>query len=103
EVATTAGSLLGGITAQLVAETTLQRLFGIVSIAGAFVMLGRINTRNVNADPAADPGRLGGRFHEEESGGVVTYRIKRLPLGLFASFLAGKVSALLGLRGRETK
>jgi uncharacterized protein len=99
EVATTAGSLLGGITAQLVAETTLQRLFGIVAIAVAFVMLGRINTRNVMVDPAADPGRLGGRFHEEESGGVVTYRIKRLPLALVASFIAGNVSSLLGIGG----
>src|SRR6266699_655909 len=31
EVATAAGSLLGGITAQLVAPSTLQRLFGVVS------------------------------------------------------------------------
>ena len=99
EVATTAGSLLGGITAQMVAETTLQRLFGVVSIAVALVMLGRINRRNVILDPAADPGRLGGRFHEEESGGVVTYRIKRLPLALVASFIAGNVSSLLGIGG----
>ena len=61
EVATTAGSLLGGITAQLVAESTLQRLFGIVAIAVAFVMLGRINRRNVITDSDADVGRLGGR------------------------------------------
>jgi len=99
EVATTAGSLLGGITAQLVSDTTLQRLFGVVSIGVAFVMLGRINRRNVILDPAADPGRLGGRFHEEESGGVVTYRIKRLPLALAASFIAGNVSSLLGIGG----
>jgi uncharacterized membrane protein YfcA len=99
EVATTAGSLLGGITAQLVADTTLQRLFGVVSIAVALVMLGRINRRNVILDPAADAGRLGGRFHEEESGGVVTYRIKRLPLALVASFIAGNVSSLLGIGG----
>ncbi len=99
EVATTAGSLLGGITAQFVAETTLQRLFGVVAIAVAFVMFGRINRRNVIADPAADIGRLGGRFYEEESGGMVAYRIKRLPLALFASFIAGNVSSLLGIGG----
>jgi uncharacterized membrane protein YfcA len=99
EVATTAGSLLGGITAQFVAESVLQRLFGIVAIAVAFVMLGRINRRNVIADPAADHGRLGGRFHEGESGGIVAYRIKRLPLALVASFIAGNVSSLLGIGG----
>src|SRR5258708_6807387 len=46
-VATAAGSLLGGITAQFVAESTLQRIFGVVAIAVAIVMLGRINRRNV--------------------------------------------------------
>jgi len=99
EVATTVGSLLGGITAQFVAESTLQRLFGVVAAAVAAVMLGRINRRNVILDPTIDPGRLGGRFHEEESGGMVSYRVKRLPLALFASFIAGNVSSLLGIGG----
>jgi len=99
EAATTVGSLLGGITAQLVAESVLHRLFGVVAIAVAAVMLGRINKRNVILDPAVDPGRLGGRFYEEESGGIVTYRMKRLPLALFASFIAGNVSSLLGIGG----
>ena len=99
EVATTAGSLLGGITAQFVAETALQRLFGIVAMSVALAMFSRINKRNVIADPLADPGRLGGRFYEEESGGVVTYRIRRLPLALVASFIAGNVSSLLGIGG----
>src|SRR6185436_6021555 len=87
EVATTLGSLLGGITAQYVAESTLQRLFGLVAIAVAGVMLGRINRRNVISDPMVEPGHLGGRFHEKESGGIVVYRVKRLPLALCASFV----------------
>jgi len=99
EAATTLGSLLGGITAQLVAESVLQRLFGIVAIAVAAVVLGRVNKRNVILDATVDPGRLGGRFYEEESGGMVSYRVKRLPLALFASFIAGNVSSLLGIGG----
>jgi uncharacterized membrane protein YfcA len=99
EVATTAGSLLGGITAQFVAESTLERLFGVVAIAVAFVMIARINTRNVMTDPDADAGHLGGRFHEAESGCVVSYRVKRLPLALAGSFIAGNVSSLLGIGG----
>ena len=99
EAATTLGSLLGGITAQLVAESMLQRLFGIVAIAVAAVVLGRVNKRNVILDATVDPGRLGGRFYEEESGGIVSYRVKRLPLALFASFVAGNVSSLLGIGG----
>jgi uncharacterized protein len=103
EVATAAGSLLGGITAQLVAESTLQRLFGLVAIFVAAVMVARVNRRNVISDPHADPGRFGGRFYDAESGCVVTYRIKRLPLALFASFVAGNLSSLLGIGGGVIK
>lgn len=99
EAATTIGSLLGGITAQLVAESVLNRLFGVVAVAVAAVMLGRVNKRNVILDPTVDPGRLGGRFYEDESRGIVSYRIKRLPLALFVSFIAGNVSSLLGIGG----
>ena len=45
------------------------------------------------------PGRSAGAIHEEESGGTVTYRVKRLPLALAASFVAGNVSSLLGIGG----
>ena len=99
EVATVAGGLLGGITAQMVAESTLQRMFGLVAIVVAAVMLQRVNKRNVILDDQADPGRLGSRFYEAESGGMVTYRIKRVPLALAASFLAGNLSSLLGIGG----
>jgi uncharacterized membrane protein YfcA len=99
EVATVAGSLFGGITAQVFSESTLQRMFGAVAVLTALVMFGRLNKRNVILDPAAEPGRLGGRFYEVESGGMVTYRIKRLPAALLASFVAGNLSSLLGLGG----
>ncbi len=103
EVATVAGSLLGGITAALFAESTLQTLFGIVATAVALVTLTRLNRRNVILDPHAEPGRLGGRFYEAESNGIVTYRIKRLPVAMLASFVAGNVSSLLGIGGGIVK
>ena len=99
EVATAAGSLLGGVTAQFVSQSALQRLFAIVAVIVALIMLSRLRHRNVILDPAADPGVLGGRFHEDESGGTVTYRVKRLPLAIAASFVAGNVSSLLGIGG----
>jgi uncharacterized membrane protein YfcA len=68
EVATVAGSLLGGLTAHFFSETTLQRLFGVVTLLAACAVLARVNRRNVLLDPAVDPGQLGGRFHEDESG-----------------------------------
>lgn len=99
EVATAAGSFLGGVTAQFVAQSVLQKMFGFVAVIVALIMLSRLRRRNVILDPAADPGVLGGRYHEEESGGTVTYRVKRLPLALGASFIAGNVSSLLGIGG----
>jgi uncharacterized membrane protein YfcA len=103
EVATAAGSLLGGVTAQMVAQATLQKLFGIVASIVAMMMLSRLNRRNVILDPSADTGLLGGRYYEEESGGTVTYRVKRLPVALVASFIAGNVSSFLGIGGGVIK
>jgi uncharacterized membrane protein YfcA len=99
EVATAAGSLFGGVTAQFLAQSTLQRLFGVVAMAVAIIMMTRLSRRNVILDPSADPGVLGGRFYEEESGGTVTYQVKRLPVAVVASFVAGNVSSMLGIGG----
>ena len=99
EVATAAGSFLGGVTAQFMSQSVLQRLFGFVAVIVALIMLSRLRKRNVILDPAADPGILGGRYYEEESGGTVTYRVKRVPLAVGASFIAGNVSSLLGIGG----
>src|SRR5437899_3142178 len=103
EVATVGGSLLGGVTAQMLAQTTVQRLFGVVTAIVAVIMLGRLQRRNVILDPLADPGTLGGRFYEGESGTTVTYQVKRLPVALAASFVAGNVSSLLGIGGGVIK
>lgn len=103
EVATAAGSVLGGITAQMLAQATLQKLFGVVAALTALVTIRRLRKRNVILDPAVQPGLLGGRYHEDESGGTIVYRVKRLPLGLAASFVAGNVSSLLGIGGGVIK
>ena len=103
EVATVAGSLLGGLTSHLFSEATLQRLFAVVTVLSAASVLGRVNRRNVLAHPDAHPGELGGRYHDAEVGGPVCYQVKRLPLGMIASFLAGNVSSLLGVGGGVVK
>jgi uncharacterized membrane protein YfcA len=103
EVATVAGSLLGAVTAQHLGQATLEKAFGVVAAIVAMIMVSRMRTRNVMLDPAADPGLLGGRYHEDESGGVVTYRVRRMPVALVASFIAGNVSSLLGIGGGVIK
>lgn len=99
EVATAAGGLAGGLAAQILTDRALDRLFALATAAIAGVMLARLERRNVIRDPGADPGRLGGRFYEHESGGEVVYRVRRLPLALAVSWVAGSVSGLLGIGG----
>jgi uncharacterized membrane protein YfcA len=100
EVATTAGALTGGIVATALAPRTLQAMFAVVAAFTAVVMLTRLQRRNVRpATAQSESGLLGGRFHEAESGGEVVYSVRRLPMGLAASFVAGSVSSLLGLGG----
>ncbi len=104
EVATTAGALGGGIVAALLSARTIEALFGVVAGATAIVMLTRLERRNVRPVTAdASLGRLGGRFYEAESGGEVVYSVRRLPLGLAASFVAGSISSLLGVGGGIVK
>jgi len=103
EVATAAGSVLGGITAQFVTQAMLQRLFAFVTAAVAVVTIARSNRRNVFVATDADPGQLGGRFYDREHACDVVYRIRNLPLALGASFIAGNVSSLLGIGGGVIK
>src|SRR2546430_13122384 len=60
EVATVGGSLLGGVTAQLLAQTTLQRLFGVVAAVVSVIMLSRLQPPNAILDPPANSGGLCG-------------------------------------------
>jgi uncharacterized membrane protein YfcA len=103
EVATAAGGLVGGMTAQLLSPQTLYVVFGAVLTVVAAVMFSRLDRRNVILDPTADPGRYGGRFYDEESGREVVYRVRRMPLALAGSFLAGNISSLLGIGGGVLK
>jgi uncharacterized membrane protein YfcA len=98
EIATTAGGLTGGLLAQGMSDRALHALFAGVAAAIAFVMIGRLEVRNI-LESTVEPGRLGGRFYDLESGREVAYRVKRLPVAMLASFVAGNVSGLLGIGG----
>jgi uncharacterized membrane protein YfcA len=99
EVASAAGGLAAGIVVAQLSEMTLNRIFAVVAAGIAIIMLSRLDRRNVILDPNADPGPLGGRFHDEESGREIVYQVKRLPVALGVSFAAGTVSGLLGIGG----
>lgn len=97
EVATAAGGLTGGLTAQMLSSSTLQSLFSILALTIAIAVLRRPHDE-ILPQPA-DPGLLGGIYRDERTGTSFTYRVQRLPFGLAASFLAGNMSSLLGVGG----
>lgn len=98
EVASAVGGLVAGYTVERLTTHTLSLMFAVVTAAIAILMVSRLDRRNV-LDASADPGPLGGRFHDEDTGREIVYRIKRLPLGMLASLLAGAVSGTLGIGG----
>jgi hypothetical protein len=98
EVATAAGGLGGGLTAQMLSASTLQRLFALAAFAVGAITLARMR-RPAEPPLDVDPGVLGGRYVDEHLGHEVTYRPRHLPVAIGASFIAGNVSTLLGLGG----
>lgn len=99
QVPASASALLAAILVVRIPERALFIMFSVVLAAITALMLYRLERRNVILDPSADPGPLGGRFYEEESAREVVYRIKRLPVSLVVSMVAGFVSGSLGIGG----
>jgi len=97
EVASAAGGLAAALTLGYLTERQLYIIFSVVTAAIAGIMLSRLDQRNV-LHASHDPGVLGGRFIDE-TGHEIVYRLKRLPVALGASFVAGNVSGILGIGG----
>lgn len=98
EIASAAGGLVAGITVERLSKGPLYLTFAIVTAVIALLMVSRLEKRNVLTGDV-ETGLLGGRFYEAESGREVAYQVKRLPLGMVASALAGAVSGTLGIGG----
>jgi uncharacterized membrane protein YfcA len=77
-------------------------MFGWTLLLIAGVVISRIDKRNIIRDPAADIGLLGARYDEAESGGVVSYRLRRPILAFAASFFAG-IASNFGIGGGIVK
>lgn len=99
QIAAVGGGIVGALIVARLATGTLYVIFGIVTAVIAAVMLTRLDRRNVILDDEVDPGALGGRFYEGESGREVVYRVKRLGVGVGVSLAGGVISGLLGIGG----
>ncbi len=93
------GAVLGNFRLDDLTDFWFKKIFGSTALVVAVAMLARLGRRNVLTGEGIDVGTLGGRFHENESGGEVSYRVRRLPVALAASFAAGILSTLIGVGG----
>ena len=94
---TSLGSLGGADLAQYISTRTLYAIFASTLFVVALIVTSRSGTRNVIANAELDVGALGGRVIEE--GKTLSYVMKRLPLALGVSVVAGAISGLLGVGG----
>jgi len=101
QILTVAGAVTGTtlLSYDLVSDRFSKRVFGVVAIFGAVAMLARLNKRNIITEHVEDVGELGGRVPDGDTGRLVAYHIRRLPLAASASFIAGIVSSLSGIGG----
>ena len=96
-VGATTGAAL--VEHHVVTDTTAEWVFGVTAVVIAFVMMQRLEKRNVLPDATVEVGRFGARFHDEETGAVVAYRLQRTPVALAVSYAAGIVSTIAGVGG----
>jgi uncharacterized membrane protein YfcA len=87
EVATAAGGLAGGLTAQWLAPRTLELMFGVIATIVAASVLQSSGKEEKRSD-CEDVGTLGGRYTDPTTGLVHCYRVIRLPVALTTSFIA---------------
>lgn len=93
------GGLIGAEWVEVLSQRSLYLIFASVTGVIALVMLSRLDRRNVILDDSVEPGALGGRYYEQESGRHIVYRLRRLPAALGISFSGGILSGLLGIGG----
>lgn len=97
EIATTVGALLGTVVAAYISSSTLAVIFGIVLLFSAAQSM----RHRVEHTTVTEPGSLGTRLRLASTyphdGEIVSYGVERVPAGFAMMFVAGILSALLGI------
>ncbi len=99
EIATTTGAVVGALVTGMLPARALFVLFAVLLGYSAFAMYGNRHQARLSPRPdrIADYFRLHGSYYDEQEGREVTYRVSRTWLGLAMMYVAGMVSALLGI------
>ena len=100
EVATTTGALSGAYLATLLPERFLFAFFGVVLAYSSVITYRKRHEDQllaVSNDRIANYFNLHGSYYDEAEGREVTYKVSGTKLGLVLMYIAGLVSALLGI------
>lgn len=99
ETMTVTGALIGGLVGASLSKGVLSAVFGGVMIVVSIYMGLRQRTAQLPPIDDEDLGTLGASYYDRNLDCAVRYKVRRLPLGMVASFIAGNVSGLLGVGG----
>ena len=105
EIPSTAGAVLGSIIYQVIEVKILKLIMGFVFPVIAIYMLlsSRLKHRSREEDSIARKLELSGEYYDENLEREVKYKVSHSPLLIAGSFLAGTLSALLGIGGGVIK
>ncbi|MGZ3743209.1 MAG: sulfite exporter TauE/SafE family protein [Pseudobdellovibrionaceae bacterium] len=97
EIGTVTGAISGFMLAKKIQASSLFLLFGGFLLFSALMMLRhRDETISTENHPWAEKLRLAGTFPDVHKG-LIHYSVENVPFGLFAMYVAGVFSALLGI------
>lgn len=99
EIATVSGAILGGFTANMLSGSLLRKIFATLLLFVAGFMVYRLRKGAGVQMESGEEGSLSGSYLDESTGSVNAYSVRRLPLTMLISLVAGNVSGLLGIGG----
>jgi uncharacterized protein len=99
QVVAAIGAIAGTYLLKYMSLRTREQIFAATAMVVAVVMLSRLNQRNVLPGHIKDVGMLGGWVPDPDTGELVAYRMKRLPLAMSVAGGAGVISTLAGIGG----
>lgn len=113
EIATTVGAIIGGLLAAHSPDRVLRLIFAVFLVYTAVTMVrggkakmsgkkeaaATSESSGATAGKPVDVGEWGDHYRDPNLKKDVVYRVRNLPLGLGASFIAGNFSGLLGIGG----
>ncbi len=106
EVATVAGAIVGGSVAGLLPARSLMLLFATTLAVLSFLMARGKEVAVLPAESVGDGvsfSRLEASYHDSTLAREVSYSVRRLPLAMSVSGVAGVLSGLLGIGGGVLK